>query len=639
MKLFLKNLKPFRVLIALAMIMLCIQAFSNLKLPDLMSEMVNEAIKVAGNRDVATDTANAIDSASKKTLDEGPSFIWLKGGEMVIVTIVGAIASIIVSLISSHVGTGVAKNLRREVYQKVMSFSQREYNDFSTASLITRNTNDIAQLQRATILGIRLLCFSPILGIGGIIMALRKSTSLGWIIIVSLIVISMIIGMIFVFITPKFKRLQALTDKINLIARENLTGLMIIRAFNTKNHETERFDRVNTSLKKLSKIIMATMGDLFPTMMFVMNMTAVAILWYGGKEISVGGMQVGDMMAFIQYSMQIIMSFLIMTMVFVMIPRAAVSLGRIEEVLNTPVLITTKDDAKAPRYDIEFDDVCFKYGEAENNVIDHVSFTAKEGKTTAIIGSTGSGKSTILQLIPRLFDVTSGSVRIGRTDVRDMDLVDLRNMVAYVPQKGVLFKGSFASNLRFGDEQGSDEKIVNALELAQAKEFTVDADGIEAEVTQGGSNLSGGQKQRIAIARAIMKDAPIYIFDDTFSALDYKTEKALRMALRKEMSEATVIIVAQRVSTIRDADKIIVLEDGKIVGEGKHEYLMQECSVYREIAQSQRFSDTDGGDMPRNKGINENAVRYTEDNADNKLKENPPGATGENAVRGGEVYE
>lgn len=609
MKLFLKNLKPFRVLIALAMIMLCIQAFSNLKLPDLMSEMVNEAIKVAGNRDVATDTTNVIDSASKKTLDEGPSFIWLKGGEMVIVTIVGAIASIIVSLISSHVGTGVAKNLRREVYQKVMSFSQREYNDFSTASLITRNTNDIAQLQRATILGIKILCFSPILGIGGIIMALRKSTSLGWIIVVSLIVIFMIIGMIFVFITPKFKRLQALTDKINLIARENLTGLMIIRAFNTKNHETERFDKVNTSLKKLSRIIMATMGGLFPTMMFVMNMTAVAILWYGGKEISVGGMQVGDMIAFIQYSMQIIMSFLIMTMVFVMIPRAAVSLGRIEEVLNTPVLITTKDDAKAPRYDIEFEDVCFKYGEAENNVIDHVSFTAKEGKTTAIIGSTGSGKSTILQLIPRLFDVTSGSVRIGGTDVRDMDLVDLRNMVAYVPQKGVLFKGSFASNLRFGDEQGSDEKIVNALELAQAKEFTVDADGIEAEVTQGGSNLSGGQKQRIAIARAIMKDAPIYIFDDTFSALDYKTEKALRMALRKEMSEATVIIVAQRVNTIRDADKIIVLEDGKIVGEGKHEHLMQECSVYREIAQSQRFSDTDGGDMPRNKGINENAVR------------------------------
>lgn len=609
MKLFLKNLKPFRVLIALAMIMLCIQAFSNLKLPDLMSEMVNEAIKVAGNRDVATDTTNVIDSASKKTLDEGPSFIWLKGGEMVIVTIVGAIASIVVSLISSHVGTGVAKNLRREVYQKVMSFSQREYNDFSTASLITRNTNDIAQLQRATILGIKILCFSPILGIGGIIMALRKSTSLGWIIVVSLIVIFMIIGMIFVFITPKFKRLQALTDKINLIARENLTGLMIIRAFNTKNHETERFDKVNTSLKKLSRIIMATMGGLFPTMMFVMNMTAVAILWYGGKEISVGGMQVGDMIAFIQYSMQIIMSFLIMTMVFVMIPRAAVSLGRIEEVLNTPVLITTKDDAKAPRYDIEFEDVCFKYGEAENNVIDNVSFTAKEGKTTAIIGSTGSGKSTILQLIPRLFDVTSGSVRIGGTDVRDMDLVDLRNMVAYVPQKGVLFKGSFASNLRFGDEQGSDEKIVNALELAQAKEFTVDADGIEAEVTQGGSNLSGGQKQRIAIARAIMKDAPIYIFDDTFSALDYKTEKALRMALRKEMSETTVIIVAQRVSTIRDADKIIVLEDGKIVGEGKHEYLMQECSVYREIAQSQRFSDTDGGDMLGNKGINENAVR------------------------------
>lgn len=606
MKLFLKNLKPFRALLALAILMLCVQAFSNLKLPDLMSEMVNEAIKLAGNRDIATDATNVIDSASKKSMDEGTSFIWLKGGEMVIVTLVGAIASIIVSLIASHIGTGVARNLRKEVYQKVMSFSQREYNDFSTASLITRNTNDIAQLQRATILGIKILCFSPILGVGGIIMALRKSTSLGWIIVVSLLVIFMIIGMIFVFITPKFKRLQALTDKINLIARENLTGLMIIRAFNTKDHETERFDDVNTSLKKISRIIMATMGGLFPTMLFVLNMTAVAILWYGGKEISIGGMQVGDMMAFIQYSMQIIMSFLIMTAVFVMIPRAAVSLGRIEEVLNTPVLITTKDDVKVSRYDIEFEDVCFKYGEAENNVLDHVSFTAEEGKTTAIIGSTGSGKSTILQLIPRLFDVTSGSVRIGRTDVRDMDLVKLRNMVGYVPQKGVLFKGSFASNLRFGDEHGTDEEIAKALEIAQAKEFTLEVDGIEGEVAQGGSNLSGGQKQRVAIARAIIKEAPIYIFDDTFSALDYKTERALRMALQKEMSKATVIIVAQRVSTIRDADKIIVLEDGKIVGVGKHEDLMRECSVYSEIAQSQRFSEVDGGDMPGDQGIKEN---------------------------------
>lgn len=606
MKLFLKNLKPFRALLALAILMLCVQAFSNLKLPDLMSEMVNEAIKLAGNSDIATDATNVIDSASKKSMDEGTSFIWFKGGEMVIVTLVGAIASIIVSLIASHIGTGVARNLRKEVYQKVMSFSQREYNDFSTASLITRNTNDIAQLQRATILGIKILCFSPILGVGGIIMALRKSTSLGWIIVVSLLVIFMIIGMIFVFITPKFKRLQSLTDKINLIARENLTGLMIIRAFNTKDHETERFDDVNTSLKKISRIIMATMGGLFPTMLFVLNMTAVAILWYGGKEISIGGMQVGDMMAFIQYSMQIIMSFLIMTAVFVMIPRAAVSLGRIEEVLNTPVLITTKDDVKVSGYDIEFEDVCFKYGEAENNVLDHVSFTAEEGKTTAIIGSTGSGKSTILQLIPRLFDVTSGSVRIGRTDVRDMDLVKLRNMVGYVPQKGVLFKGSFASNLRFGDEHGTDEEIAKALEIAQAKEFTLEVDGIEGEVAQGGSNLSGGQKQRVAIARAIIKEAPIYIFDDTFSALDYKTERALRMALQKEMSKATVIIVAQRVSTIRDADKIIVLEDGKIVGVGKHEDLMRECSVYSEIAQSQRFSEVDGGDMPGDQGIKEN---------------------------------
>ncbi len=606
MKLFLKNLKPFRALLALAILMLCVQAFSNLKLPDLMSEMVNEAIKLAGNSDIATDATNVIDSASKKSMDEGTSFIWFKGGEMVIVTLVGAIASIIVSLIASHIGTGVARNLRKEVYQKVMSFSQREYNDFSTASLITRNTNDIAQLQRATILGIKILCFSPILGVGGIIMALRKSTSLGWIIVVSLLVIFMIIGMIFVFITPKFKRLQALTDKINLIARENLTGLMIIRAFNTKDHETERFDDVNTSLKKISRIIMATMGGLFPTMLFVLNMTAVSILWYGGKEISIGGMQVGDMMAFIQYSMQIIMSFLIMTAVFVMIPRAAVSLGRIEEVLNTPVLITTKDDVKVSRYDIEFEDVCFKYGEAENNVLDHVSFTAEEGKTTAIIGSTGSGKSTILQLIPRLFDVTSGSVRIGCTDVRDMDLVKLRNMVGYVPQKGVLFKGSFASNLRFGDEHGTDEEIAKALEIAQAKEFTLEADGIEGEVAQGGSNLSGGQKQRVAIARAIIKEAPIYIFDDTFSALDYKTERALRMALQKEMSKATVVIVAQRVSTIRDADKIIVIEDGKIVGVGKHEDLMRECSVYSEIAQSQRFSEVDGGDMPGDQGIKEN---------------------------------
>lgn len=574
MRLFFRNLKPFAGILAIALIMLGVQAYTNLKLPDLMSEMVNAGIKATNSGET--------------------DFIWEKGIEMILVTLVGAGAAVLVSLIASRIGTGLARNLRKEVFEKITSFSQREFNNFSTASLITRNTNDISQVQVVAILGIRLLCYSPILGIGGIVMALRKSTSLGWIIAVSLLVVFLIVGMLFVFITPKFKRLQKLTDRINLIARENLTGLLIIRAFNTKNHELERFEESNRSLRSVSRIIMGTMGGLFPTMMFVMNATAVAILWYGSKSIDMGNMQVGDMIAFIQYSMQIIMSFLLLTMVFVLLPRAAVSLGRLEEVLDTPVEIYSTDDRGPNGYAVEFEDVCFKYGDAENNIIDHISFTAEEGKTTAIIGSTGSGKSTILQLIPRLFDVTCGKVTIGGVDVRLMNLQKLRDLIGYVPQKGVLFKGTFASNLRFGDSSGSDEAVRKALGQAQATDF-VPAEGIEGEVAQGGSNLSGGQKQRVAIARALMKKAPIYIFDDTFSALDYKTDKALRTTLNKEMSDATVIIVAQRVSTIRDADKIIVLENGGIVGQGTHDYLMENCPVYIEIAKSQPNMEMDRG--------------------------------------------
>ena len=566
MKLFFRNLKPFAGILVIAMIMLGVQAYTNLKLPDLMSEMVNAGIKKA-------------DSGST-------DFIWQKGIEMILVTLVGAGAAVLVSLIASRIGTGISRNLRKEVFEKVTSFSQREFNNFSTASLITRNTNDISQVQVVAILGIRLLCYSPILGVGGIVMALRKSTSLGWIIAVSLLVVFLVIAMLFVFITPKFKRLQKLTDRINLIARENLTGLLIIRAFNTKGHELERFNESNKNLRSVSRIIMGTMGGLFPSMMFVMNATAVAILWYGGKSIDMGNMQVGDMIAFIQYSMQIIMSFLLLTMVFVLLPRAGVSLGRLQEVLETPVEIFSTEDKEPSGYTVAFEDVCFKYGDAENNVIDHITFTAEEGKTTAIIGSTGSGKSTILQLIPRLFDVTCGKVTIGGVDVRRMNLQKLRDLIGYVPQKGVLFKGTFASNLRFGDPKGSDDAVRKALAQAQAMDF-VPEDGIEGEVSQGGANLSGGQKQRVAIARALMKKAPIYIFDDTFSALDYKTDKALRLALRNEMSHATVIIVAQRVSTIKDADKIIVLENGGIVGQGTHDYLMENCPVYIEIAKSQ----------------------------------------------------
>lgn len=566
MKLFFRNLKPFAGILVIAMIMLGVQAYTSLKLPDLMSDMVNAGIKATNSK--ATD------------------FIWGKGVEMILDTLVGAGAAVLVSFIAAIIGTGISRNLRKEVFEKVTSFSQGEFNNFSTASLITRNTNDISQVQMVSILGIRLLCYSPILGIGGIIMALRKSTSLGWIIAVSLLVVFLIIGMLFILITPKFKRLQKLTDKINLIARENLTGLLIIRAFNAKDHELERFNESNKNLRSVSRIIMGTMGGLFPTMMFVMNATAVAILWYGGKSIDMGNMQVGDMIAFIQYSMQIIMSFLLLTMVFVLLPRAGISLSRLQEVLETPVEIFTTDDREPVGYTVEFNDVCFKYGDAEKNVIDHITFTAEEGKTTAIIGSTGSGKSTILQLIPRLFDVTCGNVTIGGVDVRRMDLKKLRDMIGYVPQKGMLFKGTFASNLRFGDPRGSDDAVKKALAQAQAMDF-VSENGIEGEVSQGGANLSGGQKQRIAIARALIKNAPIYIFDDTFSALDYKTDRELRMALRNEMSHATVIMVAQRVSMIKDADRIIVLDNGEIVGQGTHDYLINNCPVYIEIAKSQ----------------------------------------------------
>lgn len=571
MKIYFRNLKPFSILIVIALVMLAIQAYTNLKLPDLMSEMVNTGIR---------------ESAKSGNTD----FILNKGLEMMGVTVLGALASIIVSLTAARIGTGVSQNFRKKVFEKVMSFSQGEYNNFSTASLITRNTNDIAQVQVITIMGIRLMCYSPILGVGGIIMALRKSPSLGWIIALSLIVVFSIIVMVFVLITPKFKKLQRLTDKINLISRENLTGLMIVRAFNTKNHEISRFEDANKAARKVSRVIMGTMGGLFPTMMFVMNATMVAILWYGGHQINIGRMQIGDMMAFMQYSMQIIMSFLLLTMVFVMLPRAGVSIGRISEVLKTQVEINSPTtprvlDDKTPK-DIVFEDVCFKYGNAENNVINHISFTAEAGKTTAIIGSTGSGKSTILQLIPRLFEATCGRVLVGGEDVRNLDLKKLRQMIGFVPQKAVLFKGSFASNLGFGKEGANEEEMMEAIEYAQAKDF-LPSEGFSGGISQSGGNLSGGQKQRLAIARALMKKAPIYIFDDTFSALDYKTDKSLRHALKSELPGATIILVAQRVSTIKDADKIIVLENGGIVGCGTHAELMENCPIYVEIAESQ----------------------------------------------------
>lgn len=513
------------------------------------------------------------------------------GGKMLALAAGGMIVSMIVGFLASKVGASTGRDLRGKVFRKVVEFSNGEFDKFSTASLITRSTNDIQQIQMLTVMILRMVLYAPIMGMGGVFKVFHTNVSMSWIIGLAVVLIAMVVMVLFVVAMPKFKILQNLVDRLNLVTREILTGLPVIRAFSTEKHEEERFDQANKDLTNTNLFVNRAMTFMMPTMMLIMNAISILIVWVGANGINDGQMQVGDMMAFIQYTMQIIMAFLMICMISIMLPRAAVSATRVDEVLTSTTLI---NDPKQPKHlkegkgMVEFNHVSFRYPGAEEDVLHDISFTAKPGETTAIIGSTGSGKSTMVNLIPRFYDVTEGKITIDGEDIRNVTQHELRDQLGYVPQKGVLFSGTIASNILYGNPDGSEETMMEAAKVAQAAEFIEEKPKCyDSRISQGGGNVSGGQKQRLSIARAIAKDPKIFIFDDSFSALDYKTDVTLRKALKEHTVNSTVIIVAQRISTILHADQIIVLDEGKVVGIGTHKELLKNCDVYYQIAASQ----------------------------------------------------
>ena len=546
---------------------------ANLWLPDKMSEIVNNGI-----------------------IKQDMPAIWHNGLAMILVTAAGGLCSIIIGFLASRIATGMAQKLRMELFERVESFALADFNKFSTASLITRSTNDIQQIQMTSILLLRLALMAPIMAIGGLQKAIHNAPNLSWIIALAVSVLLVVIAVLFVIAVPRFKKLQTLVDKLNLVTRENLVGLKVIRAFHNEKIEQKKFQQANTELNKMNLFVNRLMMLLDPIMTLVMNFSSVAIVWFGAHLISSGNLQIGNMMAFLEYAMQVIISFLLLSMVFIMVPRAAVSVKRVGEVLDTlPSIVDPPSPQQLPHDatgKIEFKDVTFTYPDADLPVLSNINFTAEPGQTTAFIGSTGSGKSTLINLIPRFYDVSAGQILLDGVDVRQLKLEDLYDQIGYVPQKGVLFSGTIASNIKYGNAKASQKLVEKSAKIAQAAEFINELkNGYKNEIAQGGSNVSGGQRQRLSIARAIAVEPNVYIFDDSFSALDFKTDAKLRLALAKETKHKTVLIVGQRINTIMNADKIIVLDEGKIVGQGTHQELMKNCQVYQEIAASQLSED------------------------------------------------
>ena len=546
---------------------------ANLWLPDKMSEIVNNGI-----------------------IKQDMPAIWHNGLAMILVTAAGGLCSIVIGFLASRIATGMAQKLRMELFERVESFALADFNKFSTASLITRSTNDIQQIQMTSILLLRLALMAPIMAIGGLQKAIHNAPNLSWIIALAVSVLLVVIAVLFVIAVPRFKKLQTLVDKLNLVTRENLVGLKVIRAFHNEKIEQKKFQQANTELNKMNLFVNRLMMLLDPIMTLVMNFSSMAIVWFGAHLISSGNLQIGNMMAFLEYAMQVIISFLLLSMVFIMVPRAAVSVKRVGEVLDTlPSIVDPQSPQQLPDDaigKIEFKDVTFTYPDADLPVLSNINFTAEPGQTTAFIGSTGSGKSTLINLIPRFYDVSAGQILLDGVDVRQLKLEELYDQIGYVPQKGVLFSGTIASNIKYGNAKASQKLVEKSAKIAQAAEFISELkNGYKNDIAQGGSNVSGGQRQRLSIARAIAVEPNVYIFDDSFSALDFKTDAKLRSALAKETKHKTVLIVGQRINTIMNADKIIVLDEGKIVGQGTHQELMRNCQVYQEIAASQLSED------------------------------------------------
>ncbi len=558
---------------------------ANLQLPDYMAKIINDGI-----------------------IGESMDAVYRNGGIMLLVTLGGGIAAVGVGFLATRVATSFARDIRRKVFEKVESFSIAEFNSLSTASLITRSTNDIQQIQMVTLMILRMVLMAPFMAIGALQNAIQNAPELSWIIAMAVGALFVIIVVLFTTALPKFKILQKMVDMLNLVTRENLTGLRVIRAFNKEKTEEKKFDEANTDLMRLNLFVNRLMIILQPFMMLLMNIALVAIVWFGAQLVSDNSIEIGNMMAFMQYATQVIMSFLMISIIFIMIPRASVSAKRVNEVLNTTATIRDPKNPKKPARNghgrIEFRDVTFTYPDADSPVLSGINFTAEPGQTTAFIGSTGSGKTTLIGLIPRFYDVTAGQVLIDNVDVRDMRLRDLSGQIGYVPQKGVLFSGTVKSNVTYGNKRASTKEIDTAIKVAQASDFVKKLEGgLQSNISQGGTNVSGGQKQRLSIARALAVKPKVYIFDDSFSALDFKTDAKLRKALQKETAGKTVLIVGQRISTIMNADKIIVMDEGKIVGQGTHDELMKHNVVYQEIARSQ-LSDEE---LARNKNARKEA--------------------------------